>query len=166
MIINTLEAETQGTNKEPLVFDLNNDGELSVTSSENGIYFDYKQDGFLEKTPWAAQGDGVLIADLNHNGTVDGETELLSINQVAWNQQGLVNNAYKTLKGYDTNSDGVINANDAIFADLKIMTIDSQLHSLDEYDNFMGTEIISVPIRTPNNRYFAQNTKPLLKNIA
>ena len=55
---NTRETETQGTKKEPFVFDLNNDGELSVTSSENRIYFDYKQDGFLEKTPWAAQGDG------------------------------------------------------------------------------------------------------------
>lgn len=24
---------------------------IQVTSSENGMYFDYKQDGFLEKSP-------------------------------------------------------------------------------------------------------------------
>ena len=86
-------CQSKQVNKEPLVFDLNNDGELSVTSSESGIYFDYKQDGFLEKTPWAAEGDEV-------------------------------------------------------------------------YHNFSGTALNAVPERTPNSRHFAQNAKPLLKNIA
>ncbi|WNJ88715.1 hypothetical protein [Bosea sp. 685] len=101
---------------DPLVFDLDGDG-ISLISIDNAnnsiplIHFDYDNDGFAELTGWVSPNDGMLALDLNNNGTIDNGAELFGTPS---------RDGYEVLETYDTYRDGVIDAKDAIFADLKI----------------------------------------------
>ena len=65
---------------DPLVFDLDGDNSLSVTSAQGGINFDHDNDGFAQLSAWVAQGDGILCIDRNGNGTIDNGLEIFGEN--------------------------------------------------------------------------------------
>ena len=65
-----------GGGGDPLVLDMNGDGQISLTSVENGVYFDIWGDGFARRTGWVAPEDGMLALDQNGNGTIDDLSEL------------------------------------------------------------------------------------------
>jgi Ca2+-binding RTX toxin-like protein len=96
---------------DPLVLDLDGDGiELSVRS-DNGAVYDVDGDGFAEHVGWVRGGDGLLVRDLNHDGKIEGMAELFGNETTS---------GFSMLAAYDTNHDGVIDANDAVFADLMV----------------------------------------------
>lgn len=100
----------KGTN-DPLVLDLDGDGlELLAQTSQSPL-FDIDGDGFAERTGWVNSGDGFLVVDENANGVIDDVGEMFG----STTQSG-----FAELAGYDTNSDGVIDANDTDFGDLKV----------------------------------------------
>jgi hypothetical protein len=74
--------------------------------------FDMKNTGFAVHTGWVASDDGVLVLDINENGEVDNAAELFGAPDGA---QG-----FAALAEYDTNQDGVIDAGDAIYAQLQV----------------------------------------------
>src|SRR5207249_10105011 len=55
----------------PLVVDRDGDGVNLVTLAQSKTFFDMDGDGFREHTGWVGAGDGLLVADFNHNGHVD-----------------------------------------------------------------------------------------------
>ncbi len=62
---------------DPLVLDLNGNGQIDTVSSTNSTsYFDFNGDGIAEKSGWVAAGDGILALDANNNGAVDNLSEL------------------------------------------------------------------------------------------
>ena len=65
-----------GGGGDPLVLDMNGDGQISLTSLENGVYFDIWGEGFARQTGWVAAEDGMLALDQNGNGTIDDLSEL------------------------------------------------------------------------------------------
>ncbi len=100
------------TEASPLVLDLNGDGiNLVDLNSSKAVYWDNDQDGILEKSAWVAPTDGLLSIDLNHNGKIDDQSELFG----SATQDGFI-----SLSAYDSNHDGVINASDPVFADLRV----------------------------------------------
>ena len=111
------EIYADGQLQDPLVFDMNGDGIKTSISAYQGIYYDYNNDGFAEKMAWAADGDGVLVADINNDGEIQGSSDILT---------GL------TLTEYDTNQDGKINKQDENFNNLKIMDEDGNVFSLED----------------------------------
>ena len=89
----------------PIALDMDHDGQVSYVGLEAGVHYDYAGDGVAESTAWVAGNDG-LLALLNEDGsykisfaTHEGQTDLEGLAQV-----------------YDSNQDGVLDANDAAFA--------------------------------------------------
>ena len=102
----------------PIMLDLDGDG-VGTAELEGGAYFDHAADGFAEMTAWVGSGDGLLVRDINGNGSIDSGRELFG------SETQLVNgskaaNGFEALRELDTNSDGVIDANDAAFAELRV----------------------------------------------
>ncbi|WP_284262158.1 hypothetical protein [Roseicyclus amphidinii] len=114
---------------QPIVLDLDGDGiEVSLSYSAS---FDYDGDGFRERTAWAAADDAFLVIDLNADGTrgagdglidqrselvlsdwgPEGSTDLQALAEAADEEGNLL---------FDTNGDGVLDANDTSYGEFRV----------------------------------------------
>ena len=111
----TREASKQAS---PVILDLDGDG-VETTTIENRTHFDHAADGFAEETGWVGQDDGLLVRDLDGNGMIDSGRELFgSETQLANGDKAA--NGFEALKELDNNHDGVIDALDAAFTELRV----------------------------------------------
>jgi hypothetical protein len=107
--------------RDPLVLDLDGDGIETVGINPAApVLFDHDADGIKTGTGWINPDDGLLVLDLNGNGTIDTGRELFGDNtQMLPGVQGgnpFTGNAqdgYRALRQYDSNNDGQINSGDA-----------------------------------------------------
>lgn len=129
---------------EPIILDLDGNG-FGTTGVSNGLHFDFNGDGMAEKIAWASDGDGVLVADINSNGKIDNGTEVLTA---------------ETLSSFDTNNDGVIDANDENFGNLKIMQNDGTVISLAEAGiSSISTNVVETDYTDKNGNFlFGEGT--------
>jgi hypothetical protein len=102
----------------PLVLDLNGDGIHTVGQSA-GVLFDVAANGALKRTGWVDAHDGVLALDANGDGVINNGSELFGSGTTLSNGSKAAN-GYAALAQYDANQDGTIDANDAVFANLKV----------------------------------------------
>jgi Ca2+-binding RTX toxin-like protein len=117
---------------DPLVLDLNHNGFELISQANSNVHFDLTDSGFAAKTGWVSGNEGFLVQDANNNGTVDGITELFG----SEHQPGL-----QELATLDSNSDGVIDANDTDWGTLKIwqdanangVTDSGEMHALSDF---------------------------------
>lgn len=111
---------------DPLTFDLDQDGQIELTSIENGVYYDFWGDGHAEKTGWIGADDGMLVWDKDGDGLIEGFTEMIAsplpLSFVLEGQENLFNehNGFALLETLDDNGDGIIDAQDAIFNTLQV----------------------------------------------
>jgi len=96
---------------DPLVLDLDGDGYELTTEANSKAYFEFDSDGFAERTGWVRGDDALLARDANGNGTIDGITELFG-NQTT--------SGFTMLAAFDGNGDGVINASDTVYSELRV----------------------------------------------
>ena len=134
----TKKAGSASSIPSPIAFDLDGDGIETVSVAKGGL-FDHAADGFAELTGWIAPEDGLLVRDLNANGTIDSGRELFGSETLLSN--GLrAANGFEALSGLDSNVDGVIDNSDATFAELRVWqdsdgdgyTSEGELFTLDE----------------------------------
>jgi hypothetical protein len=97
--------------KDPVVLDLDGDGVVLSTLNSSSVHFDFNGDGFAERTGWVSATDGILAIDRNSNGLVDNGLELFGSST----QDG-----FAVLETFDSNNDGVIDAQDSQFGNLRI----------------------------------------------
>ena len=137
--------EVPRVRRDPLSIDLNQDGLVDTIPMSKGVHFDLNNDGFAELTTWLAPEDGMVILDLNNNGLVDGGYELFGDETLLPNGQ-LATNGFEALAQYDLNQDGVIDAKDSIFTELKIwQDANSDGRSqADELKSFKDAGIVSI----------------------
>ncbi|WP_309269906.1 calcium-binding protein [Azonexus sp.] len=102
----------------PIILDLDGDG-VETRSLANGTHFDHAADGFAELTGWVGQDDGLLVRDLNGNGLIDSGRELFGSETLLANGKKAAN-GFEALKELDSNGDGIIDANDTAFAELRV----------------------------------------------
>ncbi|MBN6150275.1 hypothetical protein JR065_07985 [Xanthomonas sp. AmX2] len=102
----------------PIVIDLDGDG-VETTALQNNRYFDHDANGMRERTAWASADDGFLVRDLNRNGRIDNGREMFG-NQTRLANGNLASNGFEALRDLDDNQDGLIDQNDAVFAELRI----------------------------------------------
>jgi len=110
--------------RDPIILDLNGDGLETVGLAAN-IHFDHDGDGVLTKTGWAGKDDALLVWDRNANGRIDTGAELFGDFTVLPNGT-LAPNGFAALAALDANGDGILDASDPAFAELKLWRDTSQ----------------------------------------
>jgi len=119
--------------RDPLALDLDGDGKILTSAmASSNAYFDIDNDGIAEHTGWINPGDGLVVNDINGNGSIDGLNELFG---------GPGANGFEALRNAgDDNQDGQIDAQDAIYQKLRVWVDTNQdglsqageLHTLQE----------------------------------
>ncbi|WP_160016465.1 calcium-binding protein, partial [Pseudomonas sp. 8BK] len=103
---------------DPLALDLDGDG-IETVSANAGITFDSDGDGLKTGTGWVKGDDGFLVLDRNSNGTIDTGKELFGVDTVKVNGQ-LATDGFDALRDLDGNADGVFDAQDEQFANVRV----------------------------------------------
>ena len=105
---------------DPLILDLNGNGiETIAANLASPILFDHEGDSIKSGTGWIAPSDGFLALDRNGNGAIDNGSELFG-NSTSLVAGGVAADGFAALAQEDKNADGVVNAQDANFANLKV----------------------------------------------
>ncbi|WOF43891.1 cadherin domain-containing protein [Sphingopyxis indica] len=99
----------------PIVLDFDGDGAGLVTLAESKTRFDMNGDGIADKTGWIEQGDAFLALDRNANGKIDDVSEISFVGDKEGAKTDL-----EGLAAFDSNGDGVLNGDDARFAEFRL----------------------------------------------
>ncbi|WP_263846350.1 FG-GAP-like repeat-containing protein [Roseobacter sinensis] len=101
----------------PLLLDLDGDGVEVTELSKSTVFMDAGGDGLLHRTAWVGDGDGVLFIDDDGDGAISEKKEYVF---TEWDPTATDDLA--ALRAvFDSNDDGVLDANDARFADFKVL---------------------------------------------
>ena len=99
----------------PVVLDLDNDGIDLVRRSKSSAVFDYQGLGDRVDTGWISGGDAFLVIDRNNDGLI---TEASELSLAA--EDGQARTGLQGLARLDSNGDGVVDADDARFGELRV----------------------------------------------
>ncbi|MEP1571697.1 DUF5801 repeats-in-toxin domain-containing protein [Roseibium album] len=132
-----LSASDFNFSSDPIILDLDGDG-VELISAENGVDFDVNADGIVEQTGWVGSDDGLLVMDVDGSGAIENGSEIFS---ESFNG-GSYADSLEALASLDDNGDGVIDAGDAAFNDIKVwqdansdgVVQEGELKSLVEHD--------------------------------
>jgi hypothetical protein len=107
--------------RDPLALDLDGDGieTTAPTSYASAVLFDHDGDGLKTGTGWIKADDGLVVLDRNGNGLIDTGAELFGVDTVLASGQK-ASDGFAALRDMDSNRDGVFNAQDAQFANVRI----------------------------------------------
>ncbi|MCR9060104.1 MAG: DUF4214 domain-containing protein, partial [Rhodobacteraceae bacterium] len=106
-----------GGQGKPVLLDLDDDG-LEVTALDRStVFLDSEGDGFLRRTAWAGEGDGILYFD------PDGRNEITEKRQYVFTEWDptATSDLEALASVFDSNGDGVLNASDTDFSKFKLM---------------------------------------------
>lgn len=105
--------------RDPLALDLDGDGiETLAADGYYGALFDNDADGVQTATGWVAPDDGLLVLDRNGNGMIDDGSELFGDATPTTN--GTAASGFAALAEMDSTADGVVNASDSEFDNLRV----------------------------------------------
>ena len=117
------EFPTQGYIKkyyDPIILDLDGNGVGTASKfGYHGAMFDHDGDGVATATGWVDKSDGLLVRDVNGDGKINDGSELFGDNTHLANGE-LATSGIEALRDLDDNGDGVIDANDKAFSELKV----------------------------------------------
>jgi len=103
---------------DPLAIDLNGDG-VQTISIDSGVLFDFNDDQMRTGTGWLDANDGFLVYDRNGNGVIDNGSELFGVD-TRKSDGSLATDGFDALRDLDSNGDGVFNAEDADFGNVRV----------------------------------------------
>lgn len=142
---------------DPLVLDLDGDC-IETVGTDAGVLFDHSADGLKQGTGWVAADDGLLVLDINGDGTIDSGRELFGDNTLLADgttaEQG-----FAALKDHDSNNDGVINTDDDIYSQLQVWQDVNQdgISQINELKTLTEFGITSIHVDETENVNINQN---------
>lgn len=104
--------------RDPLALDLDGDG-IETIGADGAVLFDHDGDGVKGGTGWLSGDDGFVVLDRNGNGTIDNGGELFGADTTL-SDGTQATSGFRALADLDSNQDGIIDADDAAFANLRI----------------------------------------------
>ena len=104
--------------RDPLALDLDGDG-IETRGADGKVVFDHNNDGVKTGTGWLRPDDGWLVLDRNSNGTIDNGGELFGVDTVKADGTK-ASDGFDALSDLDSNDDGVFDAKDTRFADVRV----------------------------------------------
>ena len=125
----------------PIVLDLDGNG-ITTQSVQQGLNFDIFGVGQKVQSGWVSGGDGLLVMDRNHDGTINGGGELFGEGTVLSNGSRAAN-GYAALTEMDENSDGIISAADANFANLMVW-VDSDADGISQTTELLSLSALGI----------------------
>ncbi|HEY0283494.1 MAG TPA: hypothetical protein VGC27_12825, partial [Rhizomicrobium sp.] len=100
----------------PVVLDLDGNGiDLVSANSMSAPWFDMDGDGYRDQTGWVGPNDGILVIDRDGDGLITKGEEI----SFSRDENGAVSDL-EGLRAYDTNQNGMIDASDAQFSELRV----------------------------------------------
>ena len=103
---------------DPIVLDLSGQG-ITTKSVTDGVYYDLDNNGFAEKTGWIDAKSGILVLDKSGDGKIETGNELFG-DRTILDDGKTASSGFAALAALDSNRDGVIDAKDAKFSELRI----------------------------------------------
>jgi hypothetical protein len=125
-------------NVAPIVLDLNRDGELSYAN----VVMDVNSDGVMDNTLWAGVQDGVLVWDKYRDGQVHDHS------QYVFTEYGGSTDLEGLAAGFDTNADGVLDAQDEKFGEFMVWQDSNQngVSDAGEVSSLADWDIVSIDL--------------------
>ncbi|MBI5785506.1 MAG: peptidoglycan DD-metalloendopeptidase family protein, partial [Rhodocyclales bacterium] len=159
--------------KDPLVLDLDNDG-IETVGIDGGVLFDHNADGIKTGTGWLKSDDAFLVLDRNGNGTIDSGRELFGVDTVvSTNSAGTESYAadgFVALRSIDANGDGLFNAADAQYANVRLWRDLNQdgISQADELQSLAQAGITGIDLATQaaTKQLAGGNTQTLTAGVA
>jgi hypothetical protein len=104
----------------PLIINFDGRG-LALSGPERGVRFDLLATGAAQKTGWVAKpaSDMFLVRDVDGDGAIEGGAELFG-NRTMGPDGKTSANGFDALAKFDENRDGVIDAQDPVWAELRL----------------------------------------------
>lgn len=148
------QAQTWLQSMDPLVLDLDGDG-VETVGADAGVLFDHDGDGLRQGSGWANRDDGFLVLDRNGNGIIDSGRELFGDNTLLAGGER-AEDGFAALAEMDGNGDGIVDAQDAAFANLRVWR-DANLDGISQADELLtlsglGIESLTVTGQEVNRR--------------
>jgi hypothetical protein len=129
----------------------------------------------MELTGWVSAEDGLLVHDLNNDGTINNISEIFSEYYNSNNDETTYQDSFAALSSIDSNNDNIFDSNDAEFNNIKIWQDLNQdgISQLEELKTLTQHNITSIKLGnniTPNNNDIRSgnevtNTSYVTRNI-
>jgi hypothetical protein len=145
--------------RDPLILDLDNDGLETVGINPTApILFDHTGAGLKTATGWVKPDDAFLVLDRNGNSTIDSGQELFG-DSTPLSAGGTAADGFAALAQEDTNHDGLVNASDARFANLRLWRDLNQdgISQTGELFTFASQGIVSLKVASTTNSQLLAN---------
>ncbi|MEE9354420.1 MAG: Ig-like domain-containing protein, partial [Methylococcaceae bacterium] len=139
----------------PIALDLNGDGIHTTALGDTEGRFDLLNNGKPIESGWLSGEDAFLAVDTNGNGIIDDRSELFG---------GAIGDGFAKLAGYDSNNDGVVDAQDVNFSDLQVWQDSNENHQTDEGELISLDEAGIASLNVDyTNEYAEDNSNVLLE---
>ena len=113
-VLTVATAQVQSAN-DPIILDLDGDG-VDLIAAVNGVAFDLNADGVAKQIGWAGARDGMLVVDSDGSGAIENGSEMFS----EFFEGGSYTDSLEALRSFDSNGDGIIDASDDRFNEIRV----------------------------------------------
>ncbi len=141
----------------PIVLDLNGNEITSTKLQDSNTYFDYDSDGERERTAWIDPGDALLVQDVNGDGKITNGAEQFG-KHTLMPDGSCATSGYEALSQYDSDGNGVIDANDANYDELLLWKDKNRdgVSASDELITLQENGISSINLQREDGSVYAQ----------